>query len=65
MYPTLDVQTTLTFARLQQDDVRASYPRSRRARTWLRRRTDEPAVAPPRTVTPPTQTPTQHRPAAA
>ena len=54
MYTNLDVQTTLTFARLHQDDVRASYPRRR---TWLRRRTDEPAVAPPRTLTPLAPTP--------
>jgi hypothetical protein len=63
MYPTLDVQTTLTFARLHQDDVRASYPRRRR--TWLPRRTDEPAMASPRTLTPPAQGQTQHHPAAA
>jgi hypothetical protein len=63
MYPTFDVQTTLTFARLHQDDVRASFPR-RRVSTWLRRRGDEPAVAPPRTLTPPAQAPTQHRAAA-
>ena len=58
MYPTLDVQTALAFARLLQDDVRLSYPRRRRARTWLRRRTDEPAVAPSRHLTPLAQTPT-------
>ena len=63
MYPTLDVQTSLTFARLHQDDVRASYPRRRHA--WLRRRTDEPAVAPLRTLTPTAQGSTQHQPAAA
>ena len=63
MYPTLDVQTTLTFARLHQADVQASYPRRRPARTWLLRRTDEPAS--PRTLTPPAQGPTQHHPAAA
>jgi hypothetical protein len=60
MYPTLDVQTTLTFTRLHQDDIRASYPRRRRARTWLLRRTDEPTVE-PRTLAPPAQ----HHPAAA
>ena len=62
MYPTIDVQTTLTFARLHQDDVRASYPRSRRARTWRLRRTDKLSVAPPRRLTPPAPTP--HRTAA-
>jgi len=62
MYPTFDAQTTLTFARLHQDDVRASYPRRRHA--WLRRRTDEPAMAPPRILTPPAQAPTPHRAAA-
>jgi hypothetical protein len=65
MYPTLDVQTTLTFAGLHQDDVRASYPRRRSARTWRLRRTDEPTMASPRTLTPAAQGPTQHRPAAA
>jgi hypothetical protein len=65
MYPTLDVQTTLTFTRLHQDDIRASYPRRRRARTWLLRRTDEPAMASPQTLTPPAQGQTQHHPAAA
>ena len=64
MYPTFDAQTTLTFARLHQDDVRASYPRPR-IRTWLLRRTDEPAMASPRTLTPPAQGPAQHHPAAA
>jgi hypothetical protein len=64
MYPTLDVQTTLTFARLHQADLSASYPR-RHARTWRFRRTDEPAMASPRTLTPPAQSPTQHHPAAA
>jgi hypothetical protein len=64
MYPTLDVQTTLTFARLHQDDVRAAFPRRRRVPTWLRRRSDEPAVAPLRTITPPAQEPTPHRHAA-
>ncbi len=63
MYPTLDVQTTLSFARLHQDDVRASYPRRRRGRTWLLRRTEKPAGATPRTLT--TQAPTPHRTAAA
>ena len=62
MYPTFDAQTTLTFARLHQNDVRASYPRRRH--TWLRRRTDEPAMAPPRILTPPAQAPTPHRAAA-
>jgi len=60
MYPNFDVQTTLTFARLHQDDVRAAFPR-RRVPTWLRRRSDEPAGAPLRTLTPPAQEPTQHR----
>ena len=61
MYTNLDVQTTLTFARLHQDDVRASYPRRRS--TWLRRRTDKPALAPPRALTP--LAPTPHRTASA
>ena len=65
MYPTFDVQTTLTFARLHQDDVRASYPRRRRIPTWLLRRADEPAVASPRTITPAAPGPTQHHRAAA
>ena len=65
MYPTLDVLTTLPFARLHRADVQASYPRRRPARTWLLRRTDEPAMASPRTLTPPAQGPTQHHPAAA
>jgi hypothetical protein len=60
MYPTLDVQTTLTFARLHQDDVRASYPRRRLGRTWLLHRTEKRAGA--RTLTP---APTAHRPASA
>jgi hypothetical protein len=60
MYPTLDVQTTLTFARLHQDNVRASIPRRRRGRTWLLHRIEKPAGA--RTHTP---RPTPHRPAAA
>jgi hypothetical protein len=64
MYPTFDVQTTLTLARLHQDDIRAAFPRRRRVPTWLRRRSDEPAVAPPRTITAPVQGPTQHRRAA-
>jgi hypothetical protein len=64
MYPTLDVQTTLTFARLHQDDVRAAFPRRRIVSTWLRRRSDTPAVAPPRTLKPSTQAATQHRVAA-
>jgi hypothetical protein len=65
MYPMLDVQTAFAFARLHQNDVHASYPRRRRARTWLRRWTDQPAVAPSRHLTSPAQTPTQHHPAAA
>ena len=65
MYPTFDAQTTLTFARLHQNDVRASYPRRRSSRTWLRRRTEEPAVARPRTLPTPTEDPAQHHPAAA
>lgn len=60
MYPAVDVQTTLTLARLHQDDVRASYPRRRRGRTWLLHRTEKPTGA--RTLTP---APTPHRPAAA
>jgi hypothetical protein len=64
MYPTLDVQTTLTFARLHQDDIRAAFPRRRRVPTWLRRQSGEPAVAPLRTLPPPAQAPTQHRTAA-
>ncbi|HET7193475.1 MAG TPA: hypothetical protein VFI99_00675 [Nocardioides sp.] len=65
MYPTLDVQTSLTFARLHQDDVRAAFPSRRRARTWLPRRTDETALAPPQILTPPARGATQHQPAAA
>jgi hypothetical protein len=61
MYATFDAQTTLTLARLHQDDVRAAFPRRRLVSTWLRRRSDEPAVAPPRTLAPPAQ----HHPAAA
>ena len=64
MYPTFDVQTTLTFARLHQNDVRAAFPRRRRVPTWLRLRSDEPALAPPRPLTRPAQAPTQHRAAA-
>ena len=64
MYPTFDVQTTLTFARLHQDDVRASYPRSRRSRTWRLRRADEPTTASPRTLAPPAPATTTHRTAA-
>jgi hypothetical protein len=60
MYPTLDVQTTLTFARLHQDDVRGSIPRRRRGRTWLLHRTGNRAGA--RALTP---APTPHRPATA
>jgi hypothetical protein len=60
MYPTLDVQTTLTFARLHQDDVRVAFPRRRLVSTWLRRRSHEPTVE-PRTLAPPAQ----HHPAAA
>jgi hypothetical protein len=65
MYPTLDVQTTLTFARLHQDDVRVAFPRRRLVSTWLRRRSHEPAMASPQTLTPPAQGQTQHHPAAA
>jgi hypothetical protein len=65
MYPTLDVQTTLTFAGLHRDDVRASYPRRRGALTWRLRRTEQPAMAPPQALTPQAQRPTQHHPAAA
>jgi len=60
MYPTFDVQTTLTFARLHQDDIRAAFPGRRRVPTWLRRRSDAPAVAPLRTLTPPALEPTQN-----
>jgi hypothetical protein len=63
MYPTLDVQTTLTFARLHQDDVRAAFPRRRGVRTWLFRRSERMAGA--RTLTPAAQGATQHRPATA
>jgi hypothetical protein len=63
MYPTFDVQTTLTLARLHQDDIRAAFPRRRRVSVWLRRRSDEPAGTPLRTLTPPAPTP--HRSAAA
>ena len=63
MYPTIDVQTTLTFARLHQDDLRTSYPRRRRS--WLFRRADEPAIAAPRALAPSVPGPQQHRPAAA
>ncbi|MFL6001626.1 MAG: hypothetical protein ACJ72P_02350 [Nocardioides sp.] len=62
MYPTLDVQTTLTFAGLHRDDVRASYPRRRGVvRTWLVRRREQPAGA--GTLTLPAPTP--HHTAAA
>ncbi len=64
MYPTFDVQTTLTFARLHEDDVRAAFPRRRRGRSWLLRRTEEPAGAPTLILTPAAQAPTQHRTAA-
>ena len=63
MYPTVDVQTALTFARLHQDEVRASYPRRHRGHTWLLRRTEQPAGAMPRSLKP--AAPTPHRPAAA
>jgi hypothetical protein len=64
MYPNIDVQTTLTLARLHQNDIRVAFPRRRHVPTWLRHRSDEPAVARLRTFTPPAQAPTQHRPAA-
>jgi hypothetical protein len=64
MYPTFDVQTTLTFARQHQDDVRAAFPRRGRVTTWLRRRRDERSMATLRPLTPPAQEPTQHRAAA-
>jgi hypothetical protein len=64
MYPTVDVHTALTFARLHQDDVHGSFSRRSRDAFWLLRRTGNPTRA--RTLTPaPAPAPTPHRPAAA
>jgi hypothetical protein len=66
MYPSLDVQTSLTFARLHQAEIHAAYPRGpRRIRTWWRRRRLDQPVTPPSTVVTAVPTPQRHRPAAA
>jgi hypothetical protein len=59
MYPTVDVQIALTFARLHQDDVHGSFPRRRRGGSWLLRRTEMSGGATAQTITTPARTPHQ------
>ena len=58
MYPTVDAQTTLTFARLHQDDVHGSFPRRSRDAFRLLHRTGKPTGARARSLTAPSPTPT-------